>query len=138
MREVDNATASKRMAEQSCPYIDVRTPAEFAEGHPAGALNIPISLGFGVNPDFIDIMRKLYSANAPLLLGCRTGGRSASACQVLERAGYTDVTNVAGGFVGIPDGPFGPGVPGWKALGLPSDVDGETYVAILDRVLGPT
>ncbi|MCO4746403.1 MAG: rhodanese-like domain-containing protein [Proteobacteria bacterium] len=134
MREVDNATAHELMSEQSRPYIDVRTPAEFAEGHPAGAINIPISMGFGINPDFVDILRRLYPADTALLLGCRTGGRSASACQVLERAGYTDVTNVAGGFVGIPSGPFGGGVPGWRALGLPSNVDGKTYVQVLDQL----
>src|SRR5436190_658104 len=31
-----------READPSIVLLDVRTPAEFAEGHPAGALNVPI------------------------------------------------------------------------------------------------
>lgn len=136
MREVDNTTAQQLMSEQAHPYVDVRTPAEFAEGHPAGSINIPISMGHGLNPDFIRIVSALYAKDAPLLLGCRTGGRSGQACQVLEHAGFFDVINVGGGFVGIPAGPMGPAVAGWASLGLPAstDVSERGYAAVVDKL----
>lgn len=43
----------------------------------------------------------------PLLISCKTGGRSMKASQILVDAGYTDVTNVQGGF------------DAWSAAGLP-------------------
>jgi hypothetical protein len=53
------------------------------------------------------------------VIGCKTGGRSARACQILTQMGYTDAANVRGGFGGQVDN-FGRVVePGWSTLNLP-------------------
>ena len=101
--------------------IDVRSEPEFDGGHPAGAFNIPILFmgpaGAAPNPRFVEVVRAHFRADEDLVLSCRSGGRSARACEVLRAAGFSGVlTNVAGGFEGAP------GVRGWAAEGLPAEV----------------
>ncbi|HYR79405.1 MAG TPA: hypothetical protein VEO55_05330, partial [Candidatus Dormibacteraeota bacterium] len=47
------------------------------------------------------------------------GGRSQRACEMLEEAGYTDLTNVVGGFGGQRDASGQVVVVGWRDAGLP-------------------
>ena len=52
--------------DSSAVYIDVRTEAEFANGHPQGAVNIPVAFpdparGMMVNSDFV----RVVEANFP-------------------------------------------------------------------------
>lgn len=114
--EIDPRAARERQ-QQGWRYIDVRSPQEFAQGHPEGAVNIPIlfmgPLGTQPNPEFVDVVRKHFAPGEPLLLGCKSGGRSARACMALEQAGYQQLANVAGG------------MQGWSSLGLPSSTDLE-------------
>ena len=106
---VDPKTARERQS-QGWTYVDVRSAEEFAQGHPEGAVNVPILLqgpfGLAPNPKFLQVMQRLYGTETPLLLGCRSGGRSARACELLASQGYTKLANVEGGFLG------GPGAPG--------------------------
>jgi len=114
-------------------YVDVRSTEEFAQGHPVGAVNVPLlepdedTGDMLPNPDFVRVMKAIFAADAPLLIGCQSGGRSARASQMLETFGFTDVTNVKGGFSGGQD-------PGWHTSGLPSTTTAapdETYAALL-------
>lgn len=61
--------------------------------------------------------------HSPIVLMCRSGGRSASAVAVLARAGYTRVYSVTDGYEGdlMPQGPqAGQRVRnGWRVEGLP-------------------
>lgn len=70
--------------------IDVRTPAEFAEGHLDGALNIPLESG-----NFPNEIAQLDPAGTYLVY-CRSGNRSATAIGVMEAAGFTDLTDLGG------------------------------------------
>ena len=86
-------------------YLDVRTEGEFAAGHPAGAINIPVMVAKGpgqmqLNLDFVEVAEKVIPRGMKLVVGCMAGGRSQRACEMLEEAGYTDLTNVVGGFGG--------------------------------------
>ena len=65
--------------------IDVRTPAEFARGHVAGSLNIPL--------DELPARLDEVAAGRPILVCCASGARSGQAKQFLERAGYPQVYN---------------------------------------------
>ncbi len=112
-------------------YIDVRTVEEFAEGHPEGAVNIPIAFhdpaqGMVYNHEFVEVVERHYAKDRKLLLGCKAGPRSNSAANLLEQTGYQDVANVMGGFGGMRD-PYGEVVvEGWAGLGLPvSQENGE-------------
>ena len=106
-------------------YLDVRSVPEFEAGHATGAINIPIlhfapGAGMSPNEDFAAVVEAALAKDAKLVVGCKTGGRSARACEVMSQMGYTNVANVRGGFVGAMDN-FGRVVePGWSMLNLPT------------------
>jgi rhodanese-related sulfurtransferase len=61
----------------------------------------------------------VYSKDRKIICGCQMGGRSQYAAEALVQAGYSDVSNMAGGFGGARD-PFGRIVaPGWLQCDLP-------------------
>jgi rhodanese-related sulfurtransferase len=67
----------------------VRTPAEFADGHIPGAVNVPLQ-------QIGSIAAAVPEAATPLFVYCLSGGRSAQAAAALKRAGYGDVRNIGG------------------------------------------
>lgn len=105
-------------------YLDVRTAGEFEAGHPAGARNVPVMILDPVtrrpapNPEFVAVVERAVPKGATVLVGCQVGGRSQRACELLAAAGFTDVTNVQGGFGGGQDA-RGNVVAGWADSGLP-------------------
>jgi rhodanese-related sulfurtransferase len=119
-------------------YLDVRTEAEFAAGHAPGAFNIPLKLdgpvGLVENPDFVDAVTRHFPADAKLVVGCRSGVRSAQACALLEARGYVALHDLAPGFAGSRD-PFGRPLPGWETSGQPveHEVASERSWAALAR-----
>jgi len=118
-------------------YLDVRTEPEFAQGHPAGAINVPVVFIKGpgqmeLNGEFVDVVAKTLPHGKKLVVGCLAGGRSQRACELLEAAGYTDLTNVRGGFGGARDASGQVVVAGWRDAGLPvsSEVGDNSYQAL--------
>lgn len=73
--------------------VDVREPDEFVGvlGHIEGALSIPLGQ-LSEATDQLDRER-------PTVLVCRSGGRSARASQMLEKAGFVRVANLTGGML---------------------------------------
>ncbi len=69
--------------------IDVREPSEYIVGHADSAINIP--LGDIVKLDFSKIDSK-----RPIYLICRSGRRAGEAKVILEKNGFSDVTNIGG------------------------------------------
>src|SRR5208282_1218333 len=105
-------------------YVDVRTEGEFSLGHATGSINIPVVFIKGpgqmqLNPDFVKIAEKVLPKGKKLVVGCQAGGRSMRACEMLEEAGYTDLTNVVGGFGGQRDQTGAVVVAGWRESNLP-------------------
>ncbi|HLK10541.1 MAG TPA: iron-sulfur cluster assembly protein [Candidatus Binatia bacterium] len=70
--------------------LDVRTPAEYAQGHIPGARLIPLD-------ELEDRLGELPARGARMLVTCAAGGRSAAACETLGRHGWIDLLNLAGG-----------------------------------------
>lgn len=66
--------------------IDVRSQAEFAGGHVAGSINIPVN-EIGARVDEIKKMQQ------PIILCCASGGRSGMAAQILNSSGISDAHN---------------------------------------------
>ena len=60
------------------------------------------------------------------------GGRSQRACEIMEEAGYSDLTNVRGGFGGARDASGKVVAPGWRDAGLPvsNDVGEDAYQSL--------
>jgi rhodanese-related sulfurtransferase len=114
-----------KKVEEGYAYVDVRSAPEFAEGHPAGAYNVPLMhLGEGgmmPNTDFLRVMQASFPRDTKLVIGCKTGGRSLRAAEELVKAGYTNIVEQRAGWAGARD-PFGRVTePGWSSAGLPSE-----------------
>jgi rhodanese-related sulfurtransferase len=112
---------AKALLDGGHKYLDVRSEAEFAAGHPAGAYNIPINVpgptGPTPNPDFAAIAERAFGKDGKLVVGCKSGPRSRRAVALLVDAGFTDLSEMPCGLDGTRDA-FGRPLPGWRALGL--------------------
>lgn len=122
-------------------YVDVRSVPEFVNGHPAGAINLPIMNSQGgpmtPNVDFQKVATQFLSKDKKLVVGCMAGGRSMKACQILEQNGYTHLYNVMGGYGGGMNSMTGAPLKGWKDSGLPvsqENGDNVSYESIVKKV----
>ena len=67
--------------------IDVRSPIEYASGHVAGSVNLPLG-------NFVDGYARLIGDKAqPIVVYCASGARSGQAVQFLQAQGYGNVVN---------------------------------------------
>ena len=117
-----------QLQQSGSKYVDVRSTREFDAGHPEGAINVPLlepdDQGQMVqNPDFLRVMKASFPPDSALLIGCQAGMRSLKASQMLETFGYTDVTNVRGGYGGAREQSGTLVEPGWTTAGLPVETD---------------
>ena len=101
VRVVDVDTASDMLDGGDRILIDVRTPPEYDEARLAGARLIDLS-----SPTFAEEIAAL-DRDLPYVIYCRTANRSASARQLMEELGFSDVADIDGGIVA------------WSAAGLP-------------------
>ncbi len=88
---------AEQLGRQCVAVIDVREPMEYASGHIAGSLNIPLS--------------RLHRADlpqGPLVLVCQSGNRSAKGLQTLLHRGHGQAIAELQG-----------GLPTWQQAGLP-------------------
>ena len=90
----------ERIASDDAPLLlDVRTPAEFQDGHIPGAINVP-------HEQVASRAAELASQNG-VAVYCMKGPRARLGEQALLAAGATEVLHVEGGF------------SAWQAAGLP-------------------
>ena len=84
--------------------LDVREPAEWADGHVPGATLIPLG----------DLASRLddLGRDRPIVVVCRTGNRSAQGRDILLGAGFPAVTSLDGGMTD------------WAAAGMPMEAGG--------------
>ncbi len=85
------------IAAPSVVILDVRTPAEFAEGHIEGAVNIPVE-----SADYIDQVAQL-DPSVTYAVYCRSGNRSQPAVDGLASVGVTSVYELESGTIGWTD-----------------------------------
>ncbi|MDA2946129.1 MAG: rhodanese-like domain-containing protein [Actinomycetota bacterium] len=85
--------ATQVIADQSPVIIDVRTPAEFAEGHIDGARLIDIS-----SPTFVADIDALNRTSVYLVY-CRSGNRSSVATAQMRELGFDAVYELDGGVI---------------------------------------
>lgn len=81
----------RRAAGESIEVLDVRTDEEYRGGHIDGARHLMA----GWLPDRLEDL----PSDRPLATICATGYRSTVAASLLQRAGFQDVINIAGGMV---------------------------------------
>jgi rhodanese-related sulfurtransferase len=104
-------------AGEKLELIDVRTPVEYRELHVEFARNVPLDQ---LNPSSV-IAARSGTADQPLYVVCRSGGRSEQACDRFVQAGYTNVVNVEGGTLACEQAGL-PLVRGAKAMSLERQV----------------
>ncbi|MGR9073778.1 MAG: MBL fold metallo-hydrolase [Gammaproteobacteria bacterium] len=92
--EINVPSSRQRIDEGSVKLVDVREESEYAAGHIDNAINLPR----GVLEFKIGNIPELADKKAPILLYCRTGGRSALAASSMKTLGYTNVLSMEGGF----------------------------------------
>ena len=92
IREVDTATAEEQIGRTGTIVLDVREPDEYEQGALPGAVHIP--RGHLES----QVEGRLPDRDAPVVVYCAGGVRSAFAARTLQDLGYTDVVSVAGGF----------------------------------------
>ena len=76
---------AKITAKSNTLYVDVRTPAEFAQGSVKGAINVPL--------DQIENQLAKFKGKKNIVVFCRSGSRSSRAKAILEQNGFANVTN---------------------------------------------
>lgn len=121
-------------------YLDVRTVPEFTAGHPQRGINIPVVFFQAPgqpapNSDFLKVVEANIPKDATVIVGCQAGGRSQRAAEIMTQAGYTNVTNMQGGFGGGQD-QTGRVVPGWRDAGLPVSTEngeGVSYTSLATK-----
>ena len=88
---VDEAVALHENPTDGMVVLDVRTPAEFADGHLEGAVLVDF-----MAPDFRERLEDL-DPETPYLMYCRSGNRSGQARAVMAELGFVDVADIEGG-----------------------------------------
>ena len=79
------AQKTKQTTKNETFYVDVRTPAEFAQGSVKGAINIPL--------DQIENQLAKFKGKKNIVVFCRSGNRSSQAKVILEQNGFTNIKN---------------------------------------------
>lgn len=86
---IDTNRALELINEEGTVIIDVRSNAEYLEGHVEGAVNIPL-----------DTINEIdYDKDTTIILYCATGVRSLEAAKKLNEMGYTHIYNLDGGLI---------------------------------------
>lgn len=83
----------RALVESGATFVDVREENEFANGHLVGAVNIPLS-------QLRERMGEIPK-DKPVYVHCRSAQRSYNAVMALQGAGFDNVVNVSGSFLGI-------------------------------------
>jgi rhodanese-related sulfurtransferase len=91
--QVNAFDAIRQINDQDAVMLDVREMKEFKDGHLKDAVHIPLG----------EIKNRLTELdkhkNKPILVYCRSGQRSYSACKTLKKAGFESVSNLQGGIM---------------------------------------
>jgi len=87
--------------------IDVRSESEWLQGHLPGALHLPLG--------HLAARAHELPRDRPLVTQCAAGARSAIAASVLRRKGFTDVSDLTGGY------------DAWVQAGLPTERPPEAH-----------
>ena len=93
IKEVDSIPALQLINHKNALVLDVRENDEYKSGHVLNAIHIPLGKLKG------RIGELLKYQDRPIVVVCRSGNRSATACAILGKQGFAQAHNLAGGVV---------------------------------------
>ena len=100
-KSVSAAEATMLINREEAVVLDVRSAAEFADGHIPGAINVPAER-------VADKLAELESYRSkPVIVTCQSGVRTGGACSKLKKGGFERLYELSGG------------LGSWKQAGLP-------------------
>ncbi len=92
MKNISIEEAAEKIAEGQAIFIDVRTPEEIADGMIPGSVHLDYK-----SSDFKSKLAEL-DRDKEYVIYCRSGGRSAKACDLMKEMGFSNLSNMEGGF----------------------------------------
>jgi len=101
-QSVTTSEATRMMNHEDALVVDIREQKEYAEGHIAGAFNLPMS-AFEKRVSEIEKHKE-----KPVIVVCKMGTTAGSAGKTLKKKGFTNVVRMTGGMME------------WAAAGLPT------------------
>ena len=104
IRHLNPSEFNQTIQSKKYQLIDIRTDQEYATGHIAGAAQSD----FYKTQDFSNYLDSL-DKNKKYLIYCRTGHRSGQALSIMQNKGFTNVSDLAGGY------------SAWTASSLPTE-----------------
>lgn len=106
-KEIGPVDSVQLLNHEGAVMVDVREDSEYNDGHILESIHIPM----GNLADRFEELEKFREK--PIIVCCRSGARSASACSRLRKNGYENVHNLKGG------------VMAWQSAGLPLQKPGK-------------
>ena len=91
VKEVETLEATQLINHRDAVILDVREDKEFVTGHLPNAKHIPLGQLAARLKDVEKFKKK------PIIVNCRSGARSATACGILRKNGFEEVYNLKGG-----------------------------------------
>jgi rhodanese-related sulfurtransferase len=91
VKEVDTVAALQLINHKDAIVLDVREPNEYASGHVLNSKHIPL----GKLKERMGELEKYK--DRPVVVVCRSGNRSGTACFLLGKQGFAQAFNLAGG-----------------------------------------
>lgn len=101
IKEVNSSGAMQLINHKNAVVLDVREPSEYESGHVLNAKLVPL----GKLKDRIGELEKYKDRS--MVVVCRSGNRSGTACFILGKHGFSQAYNLAGG------------MQAWKQANLP-------------------
>jgi len=94
LEQINMTEAHSLLENRQVTLLDVREKVEFDAGHIEGAEHI----SRGLLEFMVEAHPKFSDRSLPVLVYCKSGGRSALAGATLKRMGFQRVLNLEGGF----------------------------------------
>ncbi len=91
IKDVETVEALQLINHKNALVLDVREESEYKSGHILNAKWIPLGK-LGERTGELERFR-----DQPIVVVCRSGNRSATACAMLGKKGFTQAVNLAGG-----------------------------------------
>jgi rhodanese-related sulfurtransferase len=93
VKKIDKATVQAEVIAKDVQLVDVRTPAEYDQGHIDDAVNFDVS-----DTETFSTQIENLDKDRPIYVYCKKGGRSNKAAEILKTKGFTQIYDYSGGY----------------------------------------